>query len=57
MLLTATDKQAIEARVAALEKQLGIEIVTVVTAKSDDYPEIVWKAFALGAVAHRALPW
>lgn len=49
MLLTATDKQAIEARVAALEKELGIEVVTVVTSKSDEYPEVVWKAFALGA--------
>jgi len=49
MLLTVADQQAIEARVAALEKDLGIEVVTIVTARSDDYPEVVWRAFALGA--------
>ena len=43
------DKAAIEARVAALEQALGIEVVTVVTARSDAYPQIVWRAFALGA--------
>lgn len=42
------DKAAIEARVAALEQALGIEVVTVVTARSDAYPQIVWRAFALG---------
>jgi putative membrane protein len=49
MFLTPTDKQAIEARVAALEKEHGLEVVTVVVAKSDVYPETVWKAFALGS--------
>ena len=34
---------------AALEQALGIEVVTVVTARSDAYPQIVWRAFALGA--------
>ena len=48
-LLTADESTAVTARVAALEKTLGIEIVTIVTTKSDAYPEIVWKAFALGA--------
>ena len=49
MYLTPTDIQAIEARVAALEKDLGIEVVTIVVGKSDVYPETVWKAFALGS--------
>jgi len=49
MFLTPTDMQSIEARVAALEKDLGVEVVTMVVAKSDTYPETVWKAFALGA--------
>lgn len=49
MFLSASDKQAITARVAALETTLGIEVVTMVAAKSDNYPEAVWKAFALGA--------
>ncbi|MCC6867936.1 MAG: hypothetical protein IT522_03860 [Burkholderiales bacterium] len=46
--LTADEKSAIAARVAALERALGIEIVTIVTAKSDAYPQIVWRAFAFG---------
>ncbi len=50
MPLTAADKEAIGSRVTALERALGIEIVTIVTTKSDEYPEIVWKAFAFGAV-------
>lgn len=49
MFLTDSDKQSITARVAALEKATGVEVVTLVTAKSDTYPEAVWKAFALGA--------
>ena len=49
MFLSEADKQAIEARVAALEAASGVEIVTIVVGKSDVYPEIVWKAFALGA--------
>lgn len=50
MPLTATDKDAIATRVAALERALGIEIVTIVADKCDEYPEVVWKAFAFGAV-------
>ncbi len=49
MILTESDKQSITARVAALEKTTGVEVVTLVTGKSDTYPESVWKAFALGA--------
>lgn len=48
-LLTGEEKAAIEARVTALERAAGIEVVTVVTARSDSYPEVVWEAFALGA--------
>lgn len=47
--LSESEKQAIEARVAALEAASGVEVVTMVVGKSDVYPEIVWKAFALGA--------
>ncbi|MFO1413634.1 MAG: hypothetical protein U1F10_06930 [Burkholderiales bacterium] len=49
MFLSASDKQSITARVAALERATGVEVVTLVTPKSDAYPEAVWKAFALGA--------
>lgn len=49
LLLAGEETAAIEARVAALERAAGIEVVTVITAKSDEYPEIVWEAFAFGA--------
>jgi putative membrane protein len=49
MFLSAADKQSIAARVAALEKRLGLDVVTLVVGKSDTYPETVWKAFGLGA--------
>lgn len=49
MHLTPGESQAIEARVKALEAELGVEVVTLVVGKADVYPETVWKAFALGA--------
>jgi putative membrane protein len=49
MLLTPWEAAAIEARVAKLEAERGLEVVTLVARKSDDYPEAVWKAFAFGA--------
>jgi uncharacterized membrane protein len=51
MLLTPTEAAAIEARVAKLEAERGLEVVTLIARKSDDYPEAVWKAFAFGAAA------
>ena len=47
-LLTAAQSDAINAEVARIEARTGVEIVAVVTAKSSDYPQIPWKAFALG---------
>jgi putative membrane protein len=38
----------IRQRVAALENAAGIEVATAVIARADSYPEIPWKAFALG---------
>ena len=49
MHLTAADSQAIEQRVRALERAIGVDVVTIVVGKCDAYPEIVWNAFALGA--------
>jgi len=49
MLLTTAEAAAIESRVARLEAERGVEVVTLLTRKSDDYPEAVWKAFAFGA--------
>src|SRR5215213_2589683 len=49
MFLTTADSQAIEQRVHALERAIGIDVVTMVVGKCDVYPETVWKAFALGS--------
>jgi len=49
MFLTHADSQAIEHRVQALERAVGVEVVTMVVGKCDTYPETVWKAFALAS--------
>ena len=40
---------AVQERVATLEAATGIEAVSAVIDRADSYPEIPWKAFALGA--------
>jgi putative membrane protein len=49
VLLTPQEADAVEARIGALEARAGAEVVTAVVGRSDAYPEIPWKAFALGA--------
>jgi putative membrane protein len=49
MHVTAADSEVIEQRVQALERAIGVEVVTMVVGKCDVYPETVWEAFALGA--------
>ena len=49
MHLTPHEADAVEARIARAEARTGVQVVTAVVGKSDGYPEIVWKAFALGA--------
>jgi len=51
MTLTEDQKTRIRARVAAFERDTGVELVTTVVPRCDDYPEIPWKAFALAAAA------
>jgi putative membrane protein len=51
MALTEPEKQLLVRRVAEVEARTGAEIVTTLVAKCDHYPEIPWKAFALGASA------
>lgn len=46
--LDAQAETAIRQRVAALERATGVEVVAAVIARADSYPEIPWKAFALG---------
>ena len=49
MFLDAAAERAVKDRVAALERATGVEVVAAVIARADSYPEIPWKAFALGA--------
>lgn len=49
LFLDATAAEAVAARVATLEAARGVEVVTAVIARADSYPEVPWKAFALGA--------
>ncbi len=49
MVLTRAEERAIEARVAEVEARTGVEVVAAVVAKSYAYPQLPWKAFALGA--------
>ncbi len=51
MALNESEQQQLVQRVAAIEARTGAEIVTTLVAKCDHYPEIPWKAFALGASA------
>jgi len=48
-LLDAQSESAVKQRVAALEAATGVETVVAVITRADSYPEIPWKAFALGA--------
>jgi len=49
MHLTTEERRRVDECVAAFEAATGAQVVTAVAAKSDNYPEIPWKAFALGA--------
>ena len=48
MFLDTSAESAVKQRVAALESATGVEVVVAVIARADSYPEIPWKAFALG---------
>jgi putative membrane protein len=47
-VVTADEAAAIERRIGALEARTGIEVVAAVERRSDIYPEVPWRAFALG---------
>jgi putative membrane protein len=49
MRLTEEEQGLLSARVAGLEARTGVQAVAAVIGKSDSYPEVPWKAFALGA--------
>jgi putative membrane protein len=48
-VVTPDEAAAIERSVAAFETRTGVEIVAAVERRSDLYPEVPWRAFALGA--------
>ncbi len=48
-VVTAAEAADIERRVAEFEARTGVEIVAAVETRSDLYPEVPWRAFALGA--------
>jgi putative membrane protein len=49
IILTRAQASAIEARVAEIEARTGVELVAAVVGRSYAYPQLPWKAFALGA--------
>src|SRR5579862_943849 len=48
-MLTPDEKERVERCIAEFEAKTGAQIVTAVVDKCDHYPEVPWKAFALGA--------
>lgn len=55
MPLTEKERQQINTIVARFEADTGIQAVAAVTSKADAYPEIPWKAYAMGSVFGAAL--
>ncbi len=47
--MNRVEADAIEARIAQVEARTGAQVVTAIVGRSDAYPELAWKAFALGA--------
>jgi putative membrane protein len=47
--LDAGESAALEAQIAGLEAQTGVQLVTAIIGKADSYLELPWKAFALGS--------
>lgn len=47
--LDATNEEEVRARAARLEAARGVEVVVAIIARADSYPEVPWKAFAMGA--------
>ena len=58
MYLTKAETDAVEARIAEVEARTGVQVVAAIVGRSDPYPEIAWKAFAMGAaLAALAVAW
>lgn len=48
MALTEDQKHQLNQHVAGFESATGVELVTTLLPRCDDYPELPWKAFAAG---------
>src|SRR5205085_1210978 len=46
--LSQAESDAIEARIAHAEARTGAQVVAVIVARANAYPELAWKAFGLG---------
>jgi putative membrane protein len=55
MPLTEKERQQINTIVARFEADTGIQAVAAVTSRADAYPEIPWKAYAMGSAFGAAL--
>lgn len=49
MYLSTAEADAIDKQIGPMESRTGVQIVTAVVGKSDNYAELPWKAFGLGA--------
>lgn len=47
--LSTSDVDAIEAKIADIEKAVDVQVVVAIVGKADAYIELPWKAFALGS--------
>lgn len=47
--ITALETTLIEGRIAEVEARTGVQVVAAVVPRADLYPELPWRAFALGA--------
>ena len=47
--VTTGEATAIELAIAGVEARTGVQVVAAVVARADAYPELPWRAFALGA--------
>jgi uncharacterized membrane protein len=48
MYLSPAQAQSIERRIATIEARSGVQVLVALIGRCDAYPEIRWKAFALG---------
>ncbi|HSH71098.1 MAG TPA: hypothetical protein VK997_14350, partial [Deferrisomatales bacterium] len=55
--LTGQERERLEGRVAEAEARTGTQLVVAVIDRCDTYPELPWKAFALGVVAASLAGW